>query len=178
MAAYEAGGLDIDQDKIDTSSQTAFYLSGMSYQLFYQTIRVFLGKSFRFRPWEARGVQMPSTAFYMTRSGLSYKFSSGYRWGSWRFPFAVERVFEGASRTEFSLGGENNAERLGYGFNVVLGKQLEIELEGRYRLDDRIVLAGGYALYDVRNLHGERLIPSLEHGARFHEFYVRGSLVY
>lgn len=178
VAAYEADGLDIDKDKIDRGSQTAFYLSGMSYQLFYQTIRVFLGKSFRFRPWEVRGVQMPSTAFYMTRSGLSYKFSSGYRWGSWRFPVGVERIFEGESRTELSLGGENGAERLGYGFNVVLGKQVEVELEGRYSLDDRFVLSGGYALYDVRNLHGERLIPSLEHGSRFHEFYIRGSLVY
>jgi len=178
VAAYEEQGFLIDKDKIDSGSQIAFYFSAMSYQLFYQTFRMFTGKSYRFQPWEYRGLQLPNTAFYMTRSGLSQKVRSAYRSGSWRFPFAVEHVFEGNRRTEVSFGAEKRYERMGVGLTAIVGKQIEVEFDVAYRLDKWFLISAGYALYDVRNLHGERLIPSLEHGSTYHDFYLRASLIY
>ncbi len=178
VTAYEEQGFPIDKDKIDSGSQIAFYFSAMTYQLFYQTFRMFTGKSYRFQPWEYRGLQLPNTSFYMTRSGLSHKVRSAYRSGSWRFPFAVEHVFEGNRRTEVSFGAEKRCERVGYGLTAIIGKQLEIELDVSYRLDKWFLISAGYSLYDVRNLHGERLIPSLEHGSAYHDFYLRASLTY
>ena len=178
VAAYEEHGFRLDKDQIDSGSQIAFYFSAMTYQLFYQTFRMFTGKSYRFQPWEYRGLQLPNTSFYMTRSGLSHKVRSAYRSGSWRFPFAVEHVFEGNRRTEVSFGAEKQYERVEYGLTAIIGKQLEMELDVGYRLDKWFLISAGYALYDVRNLHGERLIPSLEHGSTYHDFYLRASLTY
>ncbi len=178
VTAYEEYGFGIDKDRIDTGSQISFFLSGMTYQLFYQTFGIFLGKQFRFRPWEFRGVQLPNTSFYMTSSGLSYKVRSAYSSGSWRFPIALEHVYEGDRRTEVSFGGEKQSARIGYGFKIIVGKQLEMELDVRYRFDKRLLVSAGYGLYDVRNLHGERLIPSLEHGSTFHDLYLRAALIY
>ena len=89
---------------------------------------------------------------------------------------ALERLSE--SETKVSFGAEKRCERVGYGLTAIIGKQLEIGLDVSYRLDKWFLISAGYALYDVRNLHGERLIPSLEHGSTYHDFYLRASLTY
>ena len=178
VARYRDQGFDVDEDQIDSASRTSLFLSATSYQLVYQTVRMFMGSSFRFEPWKLRGVELPRTSFFMTRSGLSYRVRSGYQTGAWRFSVAVERVFEGDERTEVSLGVERRTTLLGLAVEATLGEQIELGLEGSYRLNDRLIVSGGYALYDSRNLRGERLIPSLESGARYHDLYVKMSLVY
>ena len=175
---YQAMGFDIDQDRIDSASRTSFFLSGLSYQLIYQTVRMFTGASIRFTAWEPGGVQLPNTSFFMTRSGLSYRVRTGYRTGSWRFPLAVERVFEGDKRTEVSIGAERGLERMHLRARATVGEGIGVALGADYRIRERIDLSAGYALYDSRNLLGERLIPSLEHGSKYHDFFLRLSLAY
>jgi hypothetical protein len=123
-------------------------------------------------------VQLPNTLFYMNRAGLSYKIRTGYRWGEWRFPFALEYVFEGEKRTEVTFGAEKQFGKLTPAFEAIVGKRLDLALDVSYRQNRWFMISGGYALYDQRNLHGERLIPSLEHGATYHDFYLRASLTY
>ena len=175
---YQGRGYNIDNDKIGNGSKVSLFTSALSYQFFYQFVRMFSGKSVRFRPWEFRGVQLPNTLFYMNRSGLSYKIRSGYRFGEWRFPFAVEYGFEGEKRTEFTFGAEKGFEKITAAFEAIIGKRLDLALDVSYRQNKWLMLSGGYALYDQRNLHGERLIPSLEHGSVYHDFYLRASLTY
>lgn len=169
---------NIGTGAIRSASAASFFLSSMSYQFAFQLIRTFMGENPRFRPWEVYGVQLPNTQFYMNRDGLSYKVRSAYRDESWRFPIAVEYVFEGESRTELSIGAESQWENFSAMLQTIIGKKVELELELGYRFDEWFLLTGGYALYDVNNLHGERLIPSLEHGSTYHDAYLRVSLVY
>ena len=137
---YQAMGFDIDQDRIDSASRTSFFLSGLSYQLIYQTVRMFTGASIRFTAWEPGGVQLPNTSFFMTRSGLSYRVRTGYRTGSWRFPLAVERVFEGDKRTEVSIGAERGLERMHLRARATVGEGIGVALGADYRIRERIDL--------------------------------------
>ncbi len=41
VARYQALGIDVDKDQIDSASRKSFFLSSMSYQLIYQTLRMF-----------------------------------------------------------------------------------------------------------------------------------------
>ena len=175
---YQGQGYNIDNDKIGNGSKVSLFTSALSYQFVYQFVRMFSGKSSRFHPWEFRGLELPNTLFYMNRDGLSYKIRSGYRFGEWRFPFAVEYGFEGEKRTEFTFGAEKGFEKITAAFEAIIGKRLDLALDVSYRQSKWLMLSGGYALYDKRNLHGERLIPSLEHGSVYHDFYLRASLTY
>ncbi len=178
ISHFQIRGVDIDRKKIQRASITSFFLSSITYQFAHQFIRLFMGESTRFRPWEFYGVQLPNTAFYMTRDGLSYKVRSGYRYESWRFPIAVEHVFEGKKRTEVSVGAEKQLEKLSVAVETIIGKELELELELSYRFNDWVRFTSGLALYDANNLHGERLIPSLQYGSKYHDVYIRASLAY
>ena len=178
ISYYQGRGFDIDNDKISNGDKVSLFTSALSYQFVYQFVRMFSGKSSRFHPWEFRGLELPNTLFYMNRDGLSYKIRSGYRFGEWRFPFAVEYGFEGEKRTEFTFGAEKGFEKITAAFEAIIGKRLDLALDVSYRQSKWLMLSGGYALYDKRNLHGERLIPSLEHGSVYHDFYLRASLTY
>jgi len=175
---YQSRGYNIDGDIISNASKVSFYTSSLSYQFFYQIIRMFSGKSVRFYPWEFHGIQLPNTLFYMNRTGLSYKIRSGYRFGEWRFPIAFEYMFKGENRTEVSFGVEKQFNKLRTNYEVIIGKRLELGLDISYALSKWFMISGGYALYDKRNLHGERLIPSLENGSTYHDIYFRASLTY
>ncbi len=175
---YRSRGFDIDRRTITRAATTSLLLSALSYQFAYQFVKLAMGESVRFHAWEIGGVQLPNSAFYLTRAGLSYKIRSGYRYDSWRFPVAVEYVFEGESRTEISFGAENQFGDLSAKLQTIIGRKFELELELDYRFNDWFLLSGGYALYDKNNLHGERLIPSLQYGSTYHDIYLRASLVY
>ncbi len=178
VAGYRAMGFDIDEDEIDRASRASFLLSSLSYQLVYETVRTFSGRSIRFTAWEPGGVLLPNTSFFMTRSGLSYRVGSGLRTGPWRFPVAVEHVFQGEARTELSIGAEKQLGRSELRSRATVGEGFGMALGVDYQLRDRIALSAGYALYDSRNLLGERLIPSLENGTRYHDFFVRLAFAY
>ena len=178
ISYYKGRGYNIDNDKISKGDKVSLFTSTLSYQLVYQFLNMLSGNSSRFHPWEFRGVELPNTLFYMNRSGLSYKVRSGYRSGAWRFPFALEYVFEGEKRTEFTFGAEKQFDKLTTAFEAIIGKRLEFAIDVSYRQNKWFIISGGYALYDQRNLHGERLIPSLEHGSAYHDFYLRASLTY
>jgi len=126
---YQGRGYNIDNDKIGNGSKVSLFTSALSYQFVYQFVRMFSGKSVRFHPWEFRGVQLPNTLFYMNRSGLSYKIRSGYRFGEWRFPFAVEYGYEGEKRTEFTFGAEKGFEKITAVFEAIIGKRLDLALD-------------------------------------------------
>ena len=175
---YDRRGYNIDSDMITNASVVSFWGSAMSYQLIYQFFRTLAGKSSRFTPWQYRGFQLPNTSFYMNRAGLSYKIRSGYRWQEWRFPFALEHVFEGEKRTELSFGAEKSFGKTTPMIEATIGKRLELTLDMSYRQNRWLMFTGGYALYDQRNLHGERFIPSLENGPTYHEFYLKTSVIY
>ena len=178
VRSYQAMGFDIDQDRIDSASRASFFLTSLSYQLIYQTVRMFTGESIRFTAWAPGGVELPNTSFFMTRSGLSYRVRTGYRTGPWRFPLAVESVFEGDGRTEVSLGAERHLARTYLRARATFGEALGVGLSADYRIRDKVALSAGYTLYDSRNLLGERLIPSLENGSRYHNLFVRLSFAY
>ena len=178
ISYYQGRGYNIDNDKISKGDKVSLFTSTLSYQLVYQFLNMLSGKSSRFHPWEFRGIELPNTLFYMNRSGLSYKIRSGYRFGEWRFPFALEYVFEGEKRTEVGFGAEKQFDNLTTAFEAIIGKRLEFAMDVSYRQSKWLMISGGYALYDERNLHGERLIPSLEHGSTYHDFYLRASLTY
>jgi len=169
---YQAMGLDISEDQIDSASRASFFLSSLSYQLAYQTFRMFTGKSIRFTGWAPGGVELPNTSFFMTLSGLSYRVSTGYRTGAWRFPLAVENVFEGDGKTEISIGAERQFVHTYLRARVTVGVGIGVGLRADHRIRDKVALFAGYSLYDSRNLLGERLIPSLEHGSRYHDLFV------
>jgi len=137
-----------------------------------------MGQEARYRDWAPGGIELPTTSFFMNRDGLSYRVRVGYRRGGWRFPVAVERLYKGRTRTEASVGLEHSDERMEAGAEITLGKQLGLSVRVAYELRGRVSLTGGYALYDRRNLRGERLIPSLEHGPRYQNLFVGLRLSY
>ena len=73
---------------------------------------------------------------------------------------------------------EKEFEKISAAIETTVGNQLELALDASYRQNKWFMISGGYSLYDERNLHGERLIPSLEHGSVYHEFNLRVSLLY
>jgi len=175
---YQGRGFDIDSDKINNGNKVSLFTSSLSYQFVYQFFRMLSGKSSRFDPWEFRGLELPNSLFYMNRSGLSYQIRTGYKLGEWRFPFAVEHVYEGEKRTEFSFGAEKQFDKLTTTFESIVGKRLEFAMDVSYRQNEWFMISGGYSLHDKRNLHGERLISSMEHGAVNHQLNLIASLVY
>ena len=178
ITRYQALGIDVDKDQIDSASRKSFFFSGMSYQLIYQTLRMFTGSSIRFTAWEPGGVQLPNTSFFMTRRGLSYRVRTGYHTGPWRVPLAVERVFEGDAATEVTIGVERNLSRTYLRARATVGDGFGLAAEADYRVKERVALTAGYALYDSDNMLGERMIPSLEGGSRYHDLFVRVSFAY
>lgn len=175
---YRSRGYSISGSDIDDASVRSLAFSSASYQLLWETLRMFAGKPFRYRPWSVYGLQLPNLSFYMTRSGISHRVRSAYSTGNWRIPFAIEHVFEGETRTEISIGGERSSDMWRYSLEATLGRQLGLELEIEYRIGHRFLASAGYVLYDERNLRGERHIPSLEKGARYHGIHVRAAVVY
>lgn len=175
---YQTRGYDVDTEKLSAGSKVSFYTSALSYQFIYQLARMLSGKSSRFTPWELHGIQLPNTSFYMNRDGLSYKIRSGYRNGSWRFPFAVERIFEGEKRTEVSFGAERRFEKLTATVEAIVGQRLDLAVNAKYFANKWLMLSGGYGLYNKQNLYGERVIPSLENGSAYHDLNFRVSLIY
>jgi hypothetical protein len=182
VAQYRALGFDIGESDIDNASTLSFFLSTEGYELIYRLVRVFMGDPLRYQPWTWSGIEPLNTSFFMTRAGLSYRFRSGYRTGPWRFPVAVERVFNGDGRTELSIGGEWTGELTGAPValrgEITVGQQLGGMVRAERRFGERFLIGGGYALYDSRNLRGERLIPSLESGPRYHDLFLRVGVVY
>lgn len=178
LADYRARGFRISRRAVTNASVASFFLSSMTYQFAHQFIKLFLGESTRFHPWEFYGVQLPNTEFYLTRAGLSYKVRTGYSHDSWRFPVAVEFVGEGSRRTEVGLGAEKKFNAFSATIEFVIGNALECEFESSYAVNEWLLLSGGYSLFDVNNLHGERMIPSLEHGSKYHEAFVKLPYVY
>ncbi len=144
----------------------------------FQLVQVLQGETTHFRPWDHEGLQLPNTEFYMTRAGLSYKFRTAYCHNTWRLPFAVEYVFNGDKQVELTLGAETQVEPFSERGTVVLGRALELETEVGYVLNRWFHVAMGYSLYHVRNLHGERMIPSLEDGASAHRLFARAAFAY
>jgi hypothetical protein len=175
---YQGRGFDIDSDKINNGNKVSLFTSTLSYQFVYQFFRMLSGKSSRFYPWKFRGLELPNSLFYMNRDGLSYQIRSGYNLGEWRFPFAVEHVYEGKKRTEISFGAEKQFDKLTTTFEATVGKRLEFAIDVSYRQNEWFMISGGYELYDKRNLHGERLIPRMEHGPVNHQLYLKASLIY
>jgi len=175
---YQEKGFNVDIDRITKGSKISFYTSTLSYQFVYQLFNMFTGKSAHFKPWEIKGVQLPNTYFYMNRQGISYKINSGYRYQEWRFPVSVEYIYEGESQKEITLGAQKKSDKLTSSFEMILGNVFEFSLDASYNLNNKIILSSGYELYNRGNLHGERLIPSLEHGAKFHSIYLKASFAY
>ncbi len=175
---YDAQGLELEQADLRKGSVISLMFSATSYELIYRFARVFAGDPIRYQGWAPYGVELPNVSFYMNAAGLSYQLSTGYRRGRWRIPVAVERVFHGRTRTEFTVGGEWGPGPYHFGTRVTVGERLGAAISVDRRFGDRFLVSGGYALYDTRNLFGERMIPSLESGPRYHDVFVRLGLVY
>jgi len=175
---YDRVGYEIDRDDIDSGSLRSFFLSASSYQLGLQIVRMFAGMSTYFRPWAPYGIELPNTSFYLTSSGLSYKIRSGFRFGDWRFPGAVEFVYSGDPRTEVTLGAERSHRGVFASAGATIGKAVEPWLDLKYRVHRNVKLSAGYAYYSHKNLNGERMAPSLENRSDFHEVYAGVAVVY
>lgn len=178
LSYYAKRGFPIHEASLKRASYLSLLLSSLTYQTAFQLVQMLRGEAPHFQPWHYEGVQLPNTEFYMTRAGLSYKFRTAYRLHAWRFPIAVEHVFNGEKQAEATLGAETLVGLCSVRGAVVIGKALEFETEVRYLPSQWFALAMGYSLYNVHNLHGERMIPSLKAGAVAHSVYVRAALVY
>ena len=178
VTGYADRGISISADDIERASVTAFLLSGLSYQITFETLAALTGRPFRFDAWTLGPVEMPSTSFYMNRDGLSYRFATGVRHRGWRFPVAIEQLFDGRERTEVTVGAELLQGRATGSAAVTWGRRLAWELAVGTDVSPRVRIEGGYTVFDARNLRGERVIPSLEGGARYHDLFVRGVLRY
>jgi hypothetical protein len=91
---------------------------------------------------------------------------------------AVERVFKGDARTELTVGAEWGPGPYYIGTRVTLGERVGAAFSVRRLVADRFLVSGGYTLYDSHNLFGERMIPSLESGSRYHDVFLRVGVVY
>jgi hypothetical protein len=175
---YEQLGYDVNREDIDRGSLRSFLLSGTTYQLGFQIVRMFAGMSTHFQSWSWHGVEIPNTAFYMTTAGLSHKVRTGFRYGPWRFPIDLEHVYAGETRTEVTVGAERRIGRFFASTAVTVGNVVEPRFDLRYRAHRNLQLSGGYTYYNPNNLNGERHIPSLENRSDFHEVYVGIAVVY
>lgn len=175
---YDLQGHDFEQGDLRQGSMVSLLFSATTYELLYRFGRVFGGDPIRYEPWAPFGIELPNVGFFLTTSGLSYRVSSGYRRGRWRFPVAVERVFDGDTRMEYTLGGEWGPGPYYLAASLTVGEQIGVALSVDRRVGDRLLVSGGYTLYDARNLSGERLIPSLESGPRYHDLFLRLGVVY
>ncbi|MGD2044829.1 MAG: hypothetical protein PVH96_01295 [Gemmatimonadota bacterium] len=175
---YDDQGFEIERGDLRSGAIVATLASASTYELVYRTGRVLAGDPIRYRAWAPFGVELPNVSFYLTSSGISYKVSSGYRLGRWRFPVKVERVFRGHRRTEYTVGGEWAPGPYHFGTRVTIGEHTAGAAFVDRLVAERFLVAGGYTLYDSRNLLGERMIPSIESGPRYNDFFLRVGVVY
>ncbi len=175
---YNDRNLAIGAEDVDQGSVRAFFLSASSYQLTFQLLRMFSGRSTRFQGWKPYGIELPNTSFYMNTAGLSYKIRSGYNYGAWRWPVALEFVYSGDSRAELFVGAERVLFGTFVSLGMTVGEVIAPQLDLHYGVHDNVRLTAGYSYYNRKNLRGERSIPSLEHGDGFHEVYAGVAVVY
>lgn len=175
---YDAKGYEIERGDLRHGAVVATLASASTYELVYRTARVLAGDPIRYRAWAPFGIELPNVSFYMTTSGLTYRVSTGYRRGRWRFPVKVERVSRGDRRTELTLGSEWSPGPYRFGTRVTIGEHVGGAFSVDRRVGERFLVAGGYTLYDARNLLGERMIPSVESGPRHHDLFLRVGVVY
>lgn len=175
---YGERGYDVEREDLHRAGFISLLLSTTTYELVYRTGRVLAGDPIRYEPWAPYGIELPNIGFYMTTAGVSYRVNAGYRRGRWRFPVAVEHVMKGLARTEVSLGGEWGPAPYYLATRLTLGEQVEAAASVNRLIRDRFLVSAGYTLYDTRNLHGERMIPSLESGPRYHDVFLRVGVVY
>ena len=139
---YQDKGYEIERRDLHQASYVSVLLSPTTYELLYRFGRVLDGDSIRFRPWAPYGVELPSISFYMNAAGLSYRVTAGYQLGRWRFPLAVERVYNGSERTEVTVGGEWDLAHTYVGARVTVGEQLGAAVSVDRRVGDRFVVSG------------------------------------
>ena len=170
---YRDRGLDIEASDLDRGSKSAFLVSALSYQFVAGVVRTLAGGEIDIRPWVFRGIEAPNTSFYMNRDGLSLKVRSAARFGDFRMPFALERLYHGDARTEVTVGGEGQFERSRWRADLIVGRALGFSAEWSYAVEGRLHIAAGVTQRSERNLHGERHIPSLEGGATYRGLHGR-----
>ncbi len=173
---YEQYGHPITVEMLQKGSRVSFFGSALTYQFLYQFMSMFAGNSPRFSAWKVHGFQLPNTSFYMTTHGLSYKITTGYEFKNWRIPVAYEFVFEGKKKKELTVGFEKNLDKLTASTSIIFTQKPGVSIKVDYEVHQRFFLTGGFSQYNRMNLAGERLIPSLEHGNVYNDFYLGTSI--
>ena len=104
LAFYAAQGFAISHNDIRQGSAVAALASANTYRLAYAGLRTLTGRRSEFSPSTAGPLELPSTSFFLNRKGLSYRVGTAVRRGAVRIPVAMERVFSGDTRTEWTVG--------------------------------------------------------------------------
>ena len=109
------------------------------------------------------GFDLPETYFYLNMDGLSYQVTTAYRLNkNTRFPVAVEHIFKGKRKTEYSFGMEKRwADKITTHLKVIKGVKWEFYQKYSYHWTKSLALSFGWARYAGENLFGARHIPSI-----------------
>jgi hypothetical protein len=170
---YHQKGWDINESDIANAALLSYMLSASTYAYFMGAYRFFLSGERRPAAFEYAGFRIPDIQAYFER-GISYKFISGYRVNqSINIPFAVENVFKGDKRTEYSLGLNLKIKQtILINSNIIYGKKIEGGVRLGYAPFSHLFFYGGFLHNNVHNLNGMRNIQSLEKGDGFTEYFI------
>jgi hypothetical protein len=169
---YAAKGLHIDSGDIRRGSLVATMASANVYRFLFAGVTTLAGRDVSTGPVSMGPLELPSTAFFMNRSGLSYRVTTAVRDGAWRIPVSVERVYDGNRRTEVTVGAEHRSRRTEVSAVLVTGKTLEGRVVVRRWVRPRVALEIGGVSYDARNLNGARRVSRLKTGTRQSQVYL------
>ena len=168
---------------MNTANLVALLASGSTYRYsrgLYSYLRD--GSHRRIGAYEFHNVRVPETSTYLTSRGISYKVKSGYRFKDGLLLHAgLEFVAHGDHSAEGTLGLAKKVESLRSAKlrgNVILGRGIGAEINASLPLNSASSIGMGLEHYSSKTLHGERNVPSLEHGPRSTILWVRMSLHY
>ena len=174
--AYANKGYKINRRDMDRSNAISLFLSTSTYMYGASLYNYIKTGDTSVKAPTIYGIQIPDVESYYMRNGISYKVKSSYSWKDWAFPFSVEFIGKGKSKTDLKLGVMKPLPHFHNVYlkgDVKIGKGFGFGAEAIYAPLKNLETAVGFTHEDVRTFEGERNIGSLKDGNTENQVWAR-----
>ncbi len=144
----------------------SYFLSGSTYQSFYNIYNYIITKNVWSTPLSYKGLYLPNTNFFFTSKGLSLKFNQAYRYSeNLLFNLSYETVYEGIPTKEIGFSARYTVPQL-YDLSVTSGVTAsftsyswvggQIHIKASLPVNQYVHIEAAYYLWNSHTLDGER----------------------
>jgi hypothetical protein len=173
---------DYTAEMSKTGCFLSFFLSGSTYQGFYNIYNYVSTGQLYTPAFNYKGFYLPNTSFFFTSQGLSLRFKAAYQWDPNLLIMATyESVYKGHTVHEFKISAFKTIPQLANlqihaAILISSGIHERIAAQGnvgvKIPLGNNFNIETAYYLWNKNTLDGERNIPSAEDGDFDHEVMI------